>query len=87
MAEVALESLQVLIVEDNPDDAELMVRELRRAGFAPEWRRVDTEAAYLTALDKKWDIILSDYEIPQFGGDRALRLLRERRNGIPFPTR
>ncbi|HEX3728593.1 MAG TPA: response regulator, partial [Opitutaceae bacterium] len=84
MSEVAPENLQVLIVEDSPDDAELLVRELRRAGFAPEWRRVDTEAAYLTALDKKWDIILSDYEIPQFGGDRALRLLRERRIDIPF---
>ncbi len=42
--------LRVLIAEDQPAHAELMVRELRRAGFAPEWKRVETEAAYLEHL-------------------------------------
>lgn len=44
------QALRVLIVEDNPADAELVLRELRRAGFAPDWERVDTEADYLGKL-------------------------------------
>ncbi|MFN2542462.1 MAG: response regulator [Chthoniobacterales bacterium] len=76
--------LNVLIVEDNPSDAELMLRELRRAGFAPDWRRVDTEADFSTNLDPKIDIILSDYSMPQFSGLRALELVNERRLAVPF---
>jgi CheY-like chemotaxis protein len=42
--------LKILILEDDASDAELMVHELKKAGFLPEWRRVDTENSYLTAL-------------------------------------
>ena len=76
--------LRVLIVEDNPNDAELMLRELRRGGFNPDWKRVDTEADFSGSLDPKLDIILSDYAMPQFSGLRALQLLRERQLDIPF---
>ena len=76
--------LRVLIAEDNPDDTELILRELRRAGFDPEWERVDTEAGYLGRLDPGLDIILSDCDMPQFSGSRALQLLRERGLDIPF---
>src|ERR1700674_4198182 len=76
--------LRVLIVEDNPADAELVLRELRRAGFKPDSKRVDTEAEYLTNLDPTLDIILSDYAMPQFSGLRALELLKEREVDVPF---
>jgi PAS domain S-box-containing protein len=76
--------LRILIVEDNAGDAELLLRELRRAGFDPEGKRVDTEAEYLTNLDPALDIILSDYSMPQFSGLRALELLKERGLEIPF---
>ncbi|MBK9710138.1 MAG: PAS domain S-box protein [Kouleothrix sp.] len=76
--------LHVLILEDQPDDAELALHELRRAGFAPEWRRVDTEAEYLAALDPALDLILADYSLPQFDALRALELLRARGLDIPF---
>jgi two-component system, cell cycle sensor histidine kinase and response regulator CckA len=76
--------LRVLLAEDKATDADLVVRELRRAGFEPEWRRVDTEADYLAALTPDLDIILSDYEMGQFDAPNALRLLRERRFDIPF---
>ena len=77
-------SLKILIVEDNPADAELLIRELRRAGFDPEWSRVDTEPGYLANLSGDLDVILSDYDMPQFNGLRALELLKERRLEIPF---
>jgi len=44
-------SLRVLLAEDDPADAELILRELRRAGFEPEWKRVDTEAEFMASLD------------------------------------
>jgi PAS domain S-box-containing protein len=76
--------LRVLFVEDNPDDAELSLAELRRAGFAPEWERVDTKEAYLAALKKAPDIILSDYSMPEFSGLEAARILRKQDLDTPF---
>ena len=76
--------LRILIVEDSPADAELIVRELRQAGFAPEWVCVDTEADYLASLRPELDVILSDDTLPEFGGLRALELLHERGLEIPF---
>jgi glycogen phosphorylase len=76
--------LRVLLVEDNPDDAELMVQELHRSGFDLTWDRVDTEEAYLEYLEKAPTIILADYALPQFSGLRALELLQQRGLGIPF---
>src|SRR5438874_2216964 len=79
-----LKRLRLLIVEDNPSDAELMLRELRRAGFDPEWQRVDTEADFLAGLDPEPDLILSDYAMPQFSGLKALELVVERGLKVPF---
>lgn len=76
--------LRVLIVEDSPDDAELMVHELRRGGFAPEWQRVDTETAYLSCLNQSPEVILADYALPQFSAPRALELLQRQVLNIPF---
>jgi PAS domain S-box-containing protein len=76
--------LHVLIVEDNPADAELLVRELRRAQFDPQWQRVETEEDYLANLRPDLDLILSDFEMPEFSGLRALELLNERGYKIPF---
>ncbi|MGD9715385.1 MAG: PAS domain S-box protein, partial [Thermomicrobiales bacterium] len=76
--------LNVLILEDRPADAELMVEELRKAGFAPDWRRVDTESEYLAALDANLDVILSDHTLPQFNSVRALERLQELGFDVPF---
>lgn len=77
-------TLRLLIAEDNPDDAELMLRKLRNAGFALDYERVDTEGDYLNKLDPKLDMILSDFAMPQFTGLRALQLLKESKLDIPF---
>jgi starch phosphorylase len=80
----ALQPLHALLVEDSPDDAELMAHELRQAGFELTWDRVDNEGAYLAYLEKSPEIILADYSLPQFSGLRALELLQQRGLGIPF---
>jgi CheY-like chemotaxis protein len=77
-------SLRVLIVEDTPDDAELMILRLVEEGFQPDCWRVQTEADYLTALDTPPDLILADWSLPQFSGLRALHLMRQRGLDIPF---
>jgi len=73
-----MNALRVLIVEDRPSDAERWSIRLRRAGFEPEWTRVETQAEYLAHLDPIIDIILADYNLPEFSGLEALRLLQER---------
>ncbi|OGK87981.1 MAG: hypothetical protein A2X52_13690 [Candidatus Rokubacteria bacterium GWC2_70_16] len=77
-------ALRVLILEDSPADAELMVEELRRHGFEPDWARVDTEAGYVARLGEGWDVILADYYLPGFDGMAALVLMRNRGLDIPF---
>ena len=76
--------IRILVLEDRVTDAELMIRELRRAGFDPQWQRVQTETEFLAHLDPAPDLILSDYSMPQFDGIRAVTLLRERGLDIPF---
>jgi PAS domain S-box-containing protein len=78
------EPMRVLIVEDTPSDAELMVLRLKNEGFLLDWQRVDTEADYLAALEGAYDLVLSDWSLPQFSGLRALQLIREREQGTPF---
>lgn len=79
-----MKPLKLLILEDNPSDAELMLHELRKEGFEPEWDRVDSEAQYLEVLGPDYDIILSDYSMPQFNAPRALEILQEQPFSLPF---
>jgi PAS domain S-box-containing protein len=76
--------LRVLLVEDCPSDAELVLRELSRAGFSPKWQRVDTERDFAASLHPDLDIILSDFEMPGFSGLRALEVIQELGFEIPF---
>jgi len=77
--------IRVLIIEDSEDDKELMLDELRQGGYNPEYLRVDTSEALIGALDKQiWDIILSDYSMPDFDGLMALQIVKKRGLDIPF---
>ena len=82
-------ALRVLLIEDSPDDAALLERHLRRAGFVPEMTRIETAQAMQQALtraesDPGWDIILADYNLPRFSAPEALRLLKNTQHDIPF---
>jgi PAS domain S-box-containing protein len=77
--------LRVLIVEDSEDDMALLLRALRRGNYELSFERVDTAPAMHAALDRQpWDIIISDYTMPQFSGPAALNLLQQRKIDVPF---
>ena len=77
--------LQVLIVEDSENDALLLVRELKRSGYAPTYDRVYTAASLNAALEKQpWDIIISDFVMPQFSGLEALKMIRGKGFDVPI---
>jgi diguanylate cyclase (GGDEF)-like protein/PAS domain S-box-containing protein len=78
-------TIRVLLTEDVPSDAELEVRELKRAGLRLTHRIVDSEESFLQALrDFSPDIILSDFSMPGFDGMAALAIARETAPDIPF---
>jgi signal transduction histidine kinase len=78
--------LRVVIVEDSEMDAKLILRHLRQGGYEPHWQRVETLAALGASLAgaAEWDIIISDYHLPQFTGLDALKLVRSCGGDIPF---
>ena len=77
--------ISVLTIEDNEDDAELILRELHRSGFDVKSKRVTTAEAMLESLNgEAWDVILADYRLPSFNAPAALALLQETRLDIPF---
>jgi diguanylate cyclase (GGDEF)-like protein/PAS domain S-box-containing protein len=77
--------LAVLIVEDSESDAQLIVRLLKKAGYEVISEQVETAEQMCSALEQQtWDIVISDYNLPQFDGRAALELLKEKQPHIPF---
>jgi two-component system cell cycle sensor histidine kinase/response regulator CckA len=77
--------IRLLIAEDSEDDCDLLVRELRRGGYDVKFERVDTAVALQSACDsQEWDLIISDFSMPQFSGVDALALVRKKRADVPF---
>lgn len=76
---------KILILEDSPTDAELMEKELRKRGLRFVSKRVMAREDFLNALRTFLpDIILSDYNLPQFDGLSALQIVREKSPDTPF---
>lgn len=78
-------ALRILILEDLPSDAELMVYELRQAEIAHSYRRVADRKHFVGALVEDWpDLILSDFHLPNFDGLEALTLAQATCPDTPF---
>jgi signal transduction histidine kinase len=82
---VTNKALRALIADDSENDVLLLVRVLRKAGYEPVYERVWNAPAMKAALQRRaWDIVISDYEMPNFGGFEALQLLKESGHDLPF---
>jgi diguanylate cyclase (GGDEF)-like protein len=78
-------AIRALLVEDSDDQAQLLIRELRKGGFNVEYQRVDTAVDLSKALlEKNWDVVLSDYKMRNFNGSDALKLFKRASMDCPF---
>lgn len=78
-------SLRVLVLEDSPDDAALLLRTLRKAGYELDARQIDSPGELRAALDDgRWDLIISDYSMNGFDAPDALAIVKERQLDVPF---
>ena len=76
--------LRVLLVEDSENDALLLLRELRRAGYEVDHERVYTQEGMREALRSSWSVIISDYKMPRFSAMDALEMANASGSDAPF---
>ena len=70
------ESLRALIVEDSPEDTELLLFRLRKEGYDVDFERVETAEQMSSCLGRRaWDVVIADYRLPKFSAMAALELL------------
>jgi PAS domain S-box-containing protein len=78
-------SLRLLLVEDHEDDALIILRQLKKNGYSPIWKRVETPGDMLFELvNNTWDVVLADYSLPSFNATEALAIIRGEGFDIPF---
>ena len=83
-SEIDTRPFRILMLEDSPEDAELMTRELRQSGLAFEAQLVSSRETYSRAIeDFRPDLILADYRVPGFRGTEALVLARSTGHLVP----
>src|SRR6266540_1442751 len=77
--------IRVLIIEDSEFDARILVNTLRQSGYDPTFRQVDNANAMREALSTQtWDVVLSDYNMPEFSAPAALKILQDSGLDLPF---
>ena len=76
--------LRVLLVEDSVTDAKLIVEELRKNHPTVETERVEDARGLRLALQRDWDIVISDWALPSFSAPAALLMVREFKPEVPF---
>jgi len=76
--------IHILLLEDNPRDAELLRETLRSSGLTCDVFRVETEDSFRKALENNYDLIISDYTLPAFDGKKALAAAKQKQPNTPF---
>jgi DNA-binding NarL/FixJ family response regulator len=76
-------ALKLLIADDDPDDARLIAYQLKCAGYAVEWQRVDDETGFVRGLAGA-ALVICDLSMPRFSPVRALEVIRELGLGTPL---
>jgi phosphoserine phosphatase RsbU/P len=76
--------LRVLMIEDSDFDMELLLAMLERGGYKVTHTRVETAAGLQKALESEWDIVIADYNLPQFDALAALDIVKASGKDIPF---
>ena len=76
--------LHILQVEDSEDDALLLVRQLKKGGYDPQYTRVfDQQNLDRALLSQHWDIVISDHNMPNFSSALALQTIRKFDRDLP----
>ncbi|MFA5403464.1 MAG: PAS domain S-box protein [Ignavibacteria bacterium] len=78
------EKLHILILEDNENDLALLIRELKKGKYEIDYKMVEDSKSFKSAISKKWDLIISDYSLPDFNGFEALNICNEKGIDTPF---
>ncbi len=77
-------SIRVLHLEDNPHDAELIRQKLKVEGLSFDIVWVNGKEAFESALDREaFDLVLADYNLPDYDGNSALKRVRQKRPELP----
>ncbi len=78
-------SLRLLIIEDSDNDAQLLLRDVKRLGYKVEYERVETADQVRSALaNQTWDLVICDYSLPHLDAPSALSILQSTRLDLPF---
>lgn len=78
------DELKILVIEDSADDYDLLIREVRKAGYHVKSERIETAEELERSLPKQWDIVISDNKLPRLNAPTALKLTRAFDLNIPF---
>ena len=77
--------IQLLVVDDSELDVLLLVEQLLSGGYELDFQRVDNAEDLAVALgEKKWDLVISDHNMPRFSSSAALEMVRARCPNLPF---
>ena len=76
--------IKILFIEDSMDDVLLILHEVKKGGFEPKWKKVETKNDMIFELDNnKWDFMIIDYNMPSFSGIDALNILKHKEIEVP----